>query len=294
MSQINLNLIRYNDGELFYGFNNVDQNNENLFYVSVKYFSKRQYTSNYFENKLRKPLVEMTEKIKEKDNFSLVRFGDGELFCMMGKEGANCDNHPYTPELGDKLIDSFHFLKNKENIYFGEWDEQPGSFGNPQNVEMQKKDTPEYKFQKELIEGVNLNLVNFEILQNNTLFKEKYNFYKTIKESKRKKIYVGPYNKLKGSVNFLKLDSFVDIPLINSFEKYDKILKLIKDEIEDDCIILFSAGMPCESYIHEVLKCNEKITCLDIGSGFDSLFYGITREGQLDNNTVKNFYKELL
>ena len=257
--------------------------------------SHRQYPVEYFNSMLKEPIVEMTNKIINKDNFSLVRFGDGEFFCMLKNNGHNCDKHPYSSELGDKLISSFNYLKKLENVYFGEWGDQPGSFGTPQNVAPQKNyNNPVFKYQLELFENIDLRLVNFEILQNNTLFEEKLVFYKTIKESNRKKIYVGPYTKLKGLEKFLNLHSFITIPEVNSFQEYDKILKLIKDEIEDNCIVLFSAGMPCECYIHEILKLNEKITCLDIGSGFDSLFHGITREGQLDTDIVKNFYKELL
>jgi len=257
--------------------------------------SHRQYPEEYFNNMLKKPIIEMTDKIINNDNFSLVRFGDGEFFCMMKKDGHNCDNHPYSTELGDKLIASYDYLKNLKNVYFGEWGDQPGSFGTPQNVVPQKNyNNPVFEYQLELFKDTDLKLVNFEVLQNNTLFKEKQIFYKTIKESNRKKIYVGPYTKLKGIGKFLNLNSFITIPEINSFQNYGNILNLIKKEIKDNCIVLFSAGMPCECYIHEILKYNEKITCLDIGSGMDTMFHGVTREGQQERDICRNFYKELL
>lgn len=257
--------------------------------------SHRQYPEEYFNSMLKEPIVEMTDKIINHVNFSLVRFGDGEFFCMQKKKGHNCDKHPYSNELGDKLIASFEYLKKLKNVYFGEWGDQPGSFGTPQNVAPQKNyKNPVFQYQLKLFENADLKLVNFEILQNNTLFQEKHTFYKTIKESKRKKIYVGPYTKLKGIEKFLNLDSFITIPEVNSFEKYDNILNLIKGEIEDNCIVLFSAGMPCECYINDILLINDKITCLDIGSGMDAMFHGVTREGQQERDVCRDFYKELL
>ena len=261
-----------------------------------QYTSLRQYPLEYFNSMFKEPIIEMTNKIINNDNFSLARFGDGEYTCMMGGEGHNCDNHPYSSKLGDKLTSSFNYLKKLKNVYFGEWGAQPGSFDTPQNIApIQYLHTGLGEYHLDLFyKDHNLNLVNFEILQNNTLFKEKFIFFKTDKESKRKKIYVGPYNKLKGVEKFLNINSFINIPEYNSFQKYDTILQLILNEIKDNCIILFSAGMPCECYMHEILIVNNKITCLDIGSGMDAMFSDFTREGQLEKEICRNFYKELL
>lgn len=53
---------------------------------------------------------------------------------------------------------------------------------------------------------------------------------------------------------------------------------------------MFSCSMPAKSFIHKSLEKNPNITCLDIGSGFDMMFYGYTREGQLNHNTIVNYY----
>ena len=29
------------------------------------------------------------------ENFTFVKYGDGELICMIGGKGENCDCHPY-------------------------------------------------------------------------------------------------------------------------------------------------------------------------------------------------------
>ena len=50
--------------------------------------------------------------------------------------------------------------------------------------------------------------------------------------------------------------------------------------------------MPCECYIHEILLLNDKITCLDIGSGMDAIYSDLTREGQQSKDVCREFYNE--
>jgi hypothetical protein len=155
--------------------------------------------------------------------------------------------------------------------------------------------TKSEKFQYELMDKtpkINVNFVNFEILLQNTLSQNKFDFYKSIKYSERKKIFVGP-NRLFDIENFLNVDTLIEVPLVNSFSEYENVLASLKSEIENNSIILFSCGMPAKSLIYKSLEFNSNITCLDVGSGFDSLFIGHTREGQLNSAVVKNFYNEL-
>jgi hypothetical protein len=118
-------------------------------------------------------------------------------------------------------------------------------------------------------------------------------FYKTIANSKRKKIYVGP-ERLKGICNYLKIDDYITIPLVNAYDEKDKIYENIKDVLSDDCIILFSVGLQSPGLISDLHKFKNNITLLDIGSGFDSLLVGKTRWGQPTIEESKNNYKELL
>ena len=52
--------------------------------------------------------------------------------------------------------------------------------------------------------------------------------------------------------------------------------------------------MPAKSIIHKTLEHQNESTCLDIGSGFDSIFVGLTREGQFNSVVVSDYYKDLL
>lgn len=250
----------------------------------MEYISSRKFNIEVIK-KIFDTLDLWTNKIEKNENFSFIKFGDGEFFCMMGEKGQNCDKHPYSEELGKKLYDAWYFFNSIDNIYIAEWaGHKPGM----------RLETPFEKFQCELIEKTNIdvNFVNFEILLQNTLSENKFNFLRKIKNFKRKKIFVGP-KRLFGVKNFLNVDVLIEVPVVNSFSEYTNILEKLLTEITDNSIIMFASGMPSKSFIHKALEYNKNITCLDIGSGFDAIFYRVTREGQLNPNIIKNYYKEL-
>lgn len=43
------------------------------------------------------------KRIEKGRYFSLARYGDGEFYAILNYSGTNCDNHPYTPAMGEML-----------------------------------------------------------------------------------------------------------------------------------------------------------------------------------------------
>jgi len=193
---------------------------------------------------------EYLKKIKNNENFTFVKRGDGELACMNGETGANCDNHPYSEELGKALKESFEFLKDKADIV--EWDDQKNY-----NILLHRKD--------------------------NDLEKVR-NFWVTVQESPRRKFFIGP-ERLKGVCELLGA-KHVEVPLVNAFE-YITGSDL---RPEDNDIFIFSCGMPAKYLIARTLKQNPNITCIDAGSAFDPIFVGATRTEQADKETLRRLY----
>ena len=269
-----------------------------------KIITTRKYITDKHQQKILDMINIFTENIKNNNNFTIVKFGDGELISMMGPDyrrkengelrfgNCNCDGHPFdSGGLGQKLMDSWYFfneLNNKyNNVYIPEWTLEP--YGRDTTLPMKF-----FKKLKKETKGFNINFVHYEILLQNTLSQEKFNFYENIKNSKRKKIYVAPNRMHDGVSRFLNIDKCVSVPLENAHVEYDRILSDIQNEIVKDCIILFSCGMPAKSLIHKLLEIENEITCLDVGSGFDPIFNFQTREGQLETFVIKDYYKELL
>ena len=230
-------------------------------------------------------------KIKNNENFSFVKIGDGEIDCMIGRQGSNCDNHPYSRELGEKIKESFIDL-SKKGVLFGDW------FAS--NPPINDRDIENLYFYNNLVESNNLklNLIKpFEILLTgwNNLSNDNFiNFYTEVKKSNRRKIYVGP--KVMDGVNkMLNTNSFIQIPKINAFSEYQRILEEIKSTLIDNSIILLTVGLMSPYISNEILKINENITILDIGSGLDSVFMGSTRSGgQAMPLDAINYYKDIL
>ena len=198
-------------------------------------------------------LDEYTKNINENVNFSFVKRGDGELACMAGEKGANCDGHDYSPELGNKLKKSFEFLKDKVDIV--EWQDQLNY-----NILLHRKD--------------------------NDLKKLK-DFWMAVKASPRKKIFIGP-ERLKGVVDMLKIDTFLPIPLVNAFTYIKE--NLLFPMPEDGSIYIFCCGMPAKVEIAGLIKRNKNITCIDAGSSFDPVFIGKTRTEQADKEMLRRLY----
>lgn len=70
-------------------------------------------------NITRRPLTWYADRILRGETFSLARYGDGELYCMLGREGKTCDGCDYRPDLAEALrrslcrrdADFFHGLQ---------------------------------------------------------------------------------------------------------------------------------------------------------------------------------------
>ena len=227
------------------------QKSKEHYYKALKYNPKNpKYISDgkfYEEDKL----TTYTNNINNNINFTFVKRGDGELACMNGEVGVNCDGHKYSSELSEKLKESFEFLKDKADIV--EWNDQKNY-----NVLLHRKD--------------------------NDLNKLK-DFWMTIKNSPRNKFFVGPYRLLEAAA---MIDAvIIPIPELNCF---DFLKTNPVPTPEDNDIWIFCCGMPAKWLIAEQIKRNHNITCIDAGSSFDPIFVGQTRTEQASTEYLKRIY----
>jgi hypothetical protein len=227
-------------------------------------------------------LVFFKDNIIKNKNFSFTKYGDGELTCMLGIEGHNCDGHPYSKDLGSLLKVSLLKNADRKNVYIGDWTGWRG-------------DTLS-QYRDQLLEGKNPNYILYEILMNHEENPNPnlYNLIDQIKNSKRKKIFIGP-NKLHKVNDLINATIQIEVPPNNTFSEYPEIKKKCLHLMEESCIFIFSCGMPSKVLIDDILSGENKVTCLDFGSGFDNIILDKeTRQGQIDYNIMKNFYKKLL
>ena len=50
-----------------------------------------------------------------------AKYGDGEYNAANYWNGGNCDNTPYTKNLGDKVRESFLYSSQQSNAMMGAW-----------------------------------------------------------------------------------------------------------------------------------------------------------------------------
>ncbi len=243
---------------------------------------------------------ETLEKFKffilEYKNFSVVRFNDGELQCANEVQGENCDGHPYSSELGKLLKESLDFFMSQDNVYLTD----PIGGVAKTIVEMPwidpyffdiLRDT-RYFFEPYLNRHPSFkNFIDSEGLHHriNAMPIQLRDFVNTIRNSRRRKLYVGP-KRMEGIINFIDSTNYTFIPENNCFDQYEIIKKHLKESITNDCIAIITAGMMTKPLIMELIKHNPNGTYLDFGSSFDPMFYEQTRTGQPTMQEMKDFY----
>ena len=202
----------------------------------------------------------LLEEIDSNRTFSLIRFGDGELKCILstikGGGGVNGDGDPYLPKLGEylrKMIlnptrsDSFHYCLNGE--YFR------GSVGN----DLQKKESWNDK-----IRWQDAYVFIHALMENR--FDE---FISRL--NKNHSVLVGAKYMHKVDIDF---DEKIEIAGMASFGESGRVIKEL-DEIlseEKKSIVVFTAGMSANVFVNEAFKkWGTQHTFIDLGSVLDSM-----------------------
>ena len=280
---------RVRNQQLSITFKPVSPSSDTLFSHSKELFKdiesllKEKYPNEFYIKSQEKVGIDFfTKKLIYGENFTFVKYGDGEIICMIGGTGRNCDDHPYSEKLGKLLEKSFvKLLRNYDDVYLAEW------------VDNLVKTRESY---------VNVNSLNpkfadyecFLTLEENMHDDKLLKFYEILKNSKRKKVFVGP-KKLKDVEGMLNIDKFIEVPLIDAFSKYDDVLKeLINYGVDDDNIYILCCSMMSCLICSDLKDLNKKITLLDIGSGFDPIFSEKTRPKQPSAEKCFMYYKKVL
>jgi hypothetical protein len=110
-------------------------------------------------------------------------------------------------------------------------------------------------------------------------------FYDALK-SIDNKVYVCP-SKLNEAKHFLNCD-ILNIKENDAYSEYERI----KDELlqSDYNVFIYSGGLMSKVLIADLMKEKPNTTHIDIGSGLDNLFIGITRKYQIDKTKAMSLY----
>ena len=255
----------------------------NFIFKDVKQYLEKKYPNELLIDSQEKVGIDFfTKKMLNNENFTFVKYGDGEILCMIGGKGENCDHHPYSEKLKKELEKSFvKLLRFYDDVYLAEWvDNLVKTRESYVNVNGLKPKFADYEC--------------FLTLKENLNDKKLLNFYTLLKKTKRKKIFVGP-KKLKKVTTMLGIDNFVEVPIINAFSDYDRVMdELVHIGVNDNNIYILCCSMMSCLICSDLKEINKKITLLDVGSGLDPIFGERTRPKQPSEEECFEYFRDLL
>jgi hypothetical protein len=220
--------------------------------------------------------------IKDDIPFIYVKFGDGEYNASIGVNGHNCDNDLYTYKLQKGLKESINYYSLVNNAFCGKW----------YNIKISN-------YFDSIVSG-KINWLDYECFIINNLIvenKSKLELYKSIKNSKRKKLIISNELLIK-SINLLNIDKHIVVPYRNWFDNmfddiYEQIIKYYNDDL--NVFIITCAGMGSKVLIMELHKKFPNGIFIDIGSGLDYLCTKKSSRGnKYDYESLENYFKEIL
>jgi hypothetical protein len=185
--------------------------------------------------------------LKEGVKFKFARYGDGELNCMSGRIGSNCDKHQYFPDMGMRLCAT---VARKNNYMVGI---------QPLSVAHKSKLVDEFILKNYYPQE----LYNADVLHNASIDGKFDTFLDVL--SRKYLILVGPTH-LAGL--FAEMVHIV-VPDVNAWLMYDKIKEQLAEHLSGttDSVVLLSCGMMAEVMIYDFK--DENCTIIDTGSVFD-------------------------
>lgn len=188
--------------------------------------------------------INMIDNLKTYKNFKFARYGDGEIYCMKGRHGNNCDNHTYFPELGAALRQS---IQEEPKYMVGI---QPLSISHiPEDV---------YNYFSHF-----RHLYNADVLHNASIDGQLTKFTRSLE---------GRYIILVGPVHLASIFTsciHIVIPSVNCWLEFEYIKQQIEFHLDgiNNAVVILAASMMSEVIISHFSDADH--TFIDVGSVLD-------------------------
>ena len=220
------------------------------------------------------------DKLKKGEKFSLARYGDGEMYCMWGKQGQNSNGCRYSPELREALLGSMNH-KNDPTFIYGMQRVLP------QDKKRMEEQYPDIDWHDSEIFG--------EAVANGELFP----FIEQLR--KMEIVFISNASIWDGVHKIFDCRKFKHIvtPMANTFDDYTIIDKIREENYfyinslkgKSNKVYLFSCGMAANAFIAEL---HGKVDgwLIDIGHIWDP-FTGNMSRCDLEGKTMEDIEKNL-
>lgn len=207
------------------------------------------------------------DKMNRGEPFSIGRYGDGELFCMEGREGGNSQGCEYTPELRADLLRS---LDHKDEFYH--------------LVSSTMLPADKIRFAPFMKQGVEWG--DTEIFPEGIKSGEMKNFFDAAR--KHKIIVISSKEKRKLPIPY---SHFIETPYCNSHAEKARIIGEIQSYGQPG-VYLFSCGMAAGVFTYDLYGSLPSSWFLDIGHVVDPLI-GVTSRGYLEELTHEQIFRNI-
>jgi len=199
------------------------------------------------------------DRLKKGEKFSLARYGDGEFYCMWGRQGQNSNGCKYYPELRRDLINSINVP-----IWHGMQRVLPRDMAKA--FDLYKVDWYETEFLSEAV-------ANGEL----------YPLIEQLRKMKTVSIYKRDLSKI------LPNNHSIIVPPCNTYDVKDDVIKQILENPAE--VYLFSCGMAANAIIAE-LHGKVDAFLIDVGHIWDG-FFGEMSRCDLKDKTLEDINKNL-
>jgi hypothetical protein len=223
--------------------------------------------------KIEQPLQFYVDKIKNGEKFSMARYGDGELYCMWGKQGQNSNGCKYYPELRADLLKGLTTLQMKPNFIYG-----------LQRVLPRDEE-------RVMREYGGIDWYDTEIFSEAVAKGELYPLVEQLR--KMKVVVIGNNSITDFCRGELGVTGFIYVEPSNAYDQKEHVLDHVKKlaKLSGADVFLFSCGMAANVFIHEL---HGKVDgwLLDMGHIWDP-FTGNMSRCDLEGKTLEDINKNL-
>lgn len=202
------------------------------------------------------PYAWYLNQIREGRPFALARWSDGEWPCVLGREGANTDKHPYSVELRRDLTKTLLEIRDHGAPYIVGLQEFVGR-QHPLN---------EHVHAWMIAHDLSIEWVSGEVFHRASVRDKLGPLFKAL--AARGVILVGP-TRLGALSSYFPIRQHVEVPLLNCHTEASRIIHEVRAAIDQHGIgpvVSFSASMSTKYLVHEINKTHPEATLIDVGA----------------------------
>ncbi len=203
------------------------------------------------------PLQWYLDQLNEGHPFALARWDDGTWPVVLGEEGRNCDQHPYSMELRRDLTQTLAEIQTQGAPYL---------LGLQESFVIRVHPINERVYNWMVSADLRVEWVSGDVFHRASIKDELGPLIQVFKD--RGVILVGP-ERLDALKSYFPIRRHVRVPLLNCHASVKGLLRKAQEAIESQGttpIVSVSASMTSEYFIHELNKTHPEATIIDVGS----------------------------